>query len=277
MSIDHEELKQNTLSTFTKIRGKIAELSDQENDAFIATIDDICSRLKNTENTEEIKAVASYALPSVTETSKLLKSKAAHAERQTKDLNILIEGHAALKTENTALKEKNLHLAELSVTDDLTQLPNRRGLVQLLKGELAKRQRNYAEHFGADYLAEHPEGTEKTPLSAEHKASAEATSAIAYDPNKKVVILFIDIVDFKSVNDDYHYEYGNELLKGIAQELKSKKRTGDIVGRLGGDEFVAIFNGIEKENLLKAIERFEDAVKNTTIQAMGETIFREMR
>lgn len=53
-------------------------------------------------------------------------------------------------------------------------------------------------------------------------------------------LLFIDLNDFKQINDDHGHAAGDQLLTIAAQRLKSSLRTCDIIGRPGGDEFVAL-------------------------------------
>lgn len=53
-------------------------------------------------------------------------------------------------------------------------------------------------------------------------------------------LLFIDLNDFKQINDDHGHEAGDQLLTIAAQRLKASLRPCDIIGRPGGDEFVAL-------------------------------------
>ncbi|MEI8617208.1 GGDEF domain-containing protein [Pseudoalteromonas sp. B193] len=53
--------------------------------------------------------------------------------------------------------------------------------------------------------------------------------------------MYIDLDDFKQINDNYGHAVGDEALCKVAASLKSIVRTSDAVGRLGGDEFVRTF------------------------------------
>ncbi|XLQ20677.1 MAG: GGDEF domain-containing protein [Candidatus Moraniibacteriota bacterium] len=75
-------------------------------------------------------------------------------------------------------------------------------------------------------------------------------------------IIFIDIDDFKSVNDTMGHDVGDGVLVEFAKALRKCSRSGDFCIRLGGDEFVVLFSNIDSyENLVIFANRLSDFVE----------------
>ncbi len=60
--------------------------------------------------------------------------------------------------------------------------------------------------------------------------------------------MFIDLDDFKNINDSHGHEAGDEVLKTIATRRVANARDGDTVGRHGGDEFLCLHTEVEHEH-----------------------------
>ncbi len=114
----------------------------------------------------------------------------------------------------TESKEAQAEINRLVYFDPLTQLPNRRMLQDRIAHALA------ASNRGAYYGA----------------------------------ILFIDLDNFKSINDTRGHDYGDLLLIEVGKRLRSAVREGDSVARLGGDEFVVLLEGLGVNAVEAAIQ-----------------------
>lgn len=104
-------------------------------------------------------------------------------------------------TQNKAAEEE---IRQLAFYDPLTQLPNRR-------------------------------------LLLEHLAHAQAKSARTLNEG---ALLFIDLDNFKTLNDTFGHDTGDLLLQQVAERLTACVREGDTVARLGGDEFVVMLEDL---------------------------------
>jgi diguanylate cyclase (GGDEF)-like protein len=68
-------------------------------------------------------------------------------------------------------------------------------------------------------------------------------------------VLFIDLNDFKPINDQYGHEVGDMVLKYFAQQVETVKRNSDHFFRLAGDEFVYVLNNVDNEEEFKVFYR----------------------
>jgi diguanylate cyclase (GGDEF)-like protein len=85
-------------------------------------------------------------------------------------------------------------------------------------------------------------------------------------------ILFIDIDHFKSVNDTYGHQAGDEVLKLVAKTLEMNIRKDDFVGRFGGEEFIVLLKNINKKNLFIIAEKIRMLVQNSVSFYNDQTI-----
>jgi len=69
-------------------------------------------------------------------------------------------------------------------------------------------------------------------------------------------LIFLDLNDFKQVNDEYGHKVGDEVLLECAKRLQKLTRSGDVVARLGGDEFVILLNnlGLSRGKALQIVD-----------------------
>ncbi|MGI9508041.1 MAG: putative bifunctional diguanylate cyclase/phosphodiesterase, partial [Geminicoccaceae bacterium] len=113
------------------------------------------------------------------------------------------------------LKAAERRLNQLALTDPLTGLPNRRGLIEQL-GRVVNRE---TETIGSSVTA----------------------------------VLFIDLDNFKWINDTYGHEAGDSLLVEVGERLRLCVRVNDFIARLGGDEFAVICYRLDSQKKVEHV------------------------
>ena len=109
------------------------------------------------------------------------------------------------------------------------------------------------------YMAHHDELTDLPNRVRFHEKLKEALSLDR--EKKRVAVLYLDLDRFKKVNDTLGHAVGDDLLKTVADRLRSCVREVDTVARLGGDEFAIIQPAIEQpRNVAVFADRILDAV-----------------
>ena len=152
--------------------------------------------------------------------------------RRTPDGRLLVDGIVADVTERKLaadeLAEAQRQLTHIAYHDSLTGLPNRAAFEERLHATLER-------------------------CAREHCASA---------------VLFIDLDNFKLINDSFGHAAGDELLQAVAGRLSRATRGGDMVARQGGDEFLILIADIESE---------DRAPKPEEAQTAAEAVARKIR
>lgn len=153
----------------------------------------------------------------------------------------------ALSTEVTAAKDETAAYArgleeevalrtqqmkELTLTDDLTGVNNKRAFGEHAKREMAGAQR----------------------------------------ANRELSLLYIDINDFKLLNDTLGHQVGDDLLVKVACHLKGACRESDIVCRLGGDEFCVLMPDVPAASALNIAERFAELMYEEAGSPVGASV-----
>jgi diguanylate cyclase (GGDEF)-like protein len=144
----------------------------------------------------------------------------------------LRQGREELASINETLREKNVELHEISITDSLTGLYNRKHLMETLDKEVSRSQRH------------------------SHSFS----------------LLVIDIDHFKKYNDTYGHLAGDEALSRLASVFKESIRSSDYAARYGGEEFIIMLPEIGPEQGVEAAERIRHKVAEEIFNGDGESI-----
>jgi diguanylate cyclase (GGDEF)-like protein len=102
---------------------------------------------------------------------------------------------------------------------------------------------------------------ELTGLPNRCQIQAQVERALGEDKNV-FALAFLDIDNFKHINDYYSHETGDALLEKVSQRIIANIRSTDMLARIGGDEFLLLLNPIETRAQISAfITRFLDALK----------------
>ncbi len=81
--------------------------------------------------------------------------------------------------------------------------------------------------------------------------------------NWKVYVVFMDLDNFKVINDVLGHKEGDEALKKVAEILKNSFRKYDIVSRFGGDEFVTVLIGNDSEDIKSILDRIRNKIESS--------------
>jgi diguanylate cyclase (GGDEF)-like protein len=135
----------------------------------------------------------------------------------------LVTAFRELQAARSELERSNKELAKLALHDALTDLPNRRQFEEELS-----RCVSYADRYNIEFA-----------------------------------VLFLDLDNFKSINDNYGHAVGDDLLKLAGTKILSKLRQEDFLARLGGDEFAIILTRLKShDNAGKVAESIVNLFKN---------------
>ncbi len=89
---------------------------------------------------------------------------------------------------------------------------------------------------------------------------------------RPLALLMIDVDHFKSVNDTYGHDIGDEVIRAVADTLQKQKRVSDIAGRLGGEEFALLLPEATLDSAVAAAERLRGLVEAQVIAVDGQHI-----
>ena len=90
---------------------------------------------------------------------------------------------------------------------------------------------------------------------------------------QKVALLFIDLDNFKTINDTLGHDIGDEVLKQTANRIRSVLRESDTPARSGGDEFTVLLEGLEQAHHVEIVARKLVRMFNKPLQVVSREIY----
>lgn len=179
---------------------------------------------------------------------RLLQASRDSLEEVSRLKDNLVSKEKSLTWFSRELQRKNLELQEVSFTDSLTGLWNRRYLEEVLASDagLVLRERSRA-----------PEG---------------ATGNIDC---RDLVFLVVDIDSFKNVNDSYGHAIGDELLRKIAKRLSGVVRKSDLLVRWGGEEFLIMTRSADRLGISVFCDRILDVMASERFELSNSISLRK--
>ncbi len=137
-----------------------------------------------------------------------------------------------MEADSRRLNDELTRVHQLSLTDDLTDLPNRRAFMRRLEDEVGRVQR-----YG------HP-----------------------------LPVVIIDIDNFKAINDQYGHSMGDNVLTTYATHVLSVFRHHDMVARYGGEEFAIVLPNTDLEGAIRAVAKVQRRAAECTFTCNGQSV-----
>lgn len=193
---------------------------------------EVCRRLKAGEKTREIAVIFISALN--TPDDKMEAFEAGGVDFISKPFDVTevltrVKTHVRLQMLQRQLREKNRELAQLAATDPLTGLYNRRSFLERL------RNCQYANNrYG-------------TPCS----------------------LLMFDLDNFKTINDQYGHNVGDQVLQTVAERTRRLLRETDVAARWGGEEFMILAPHTGQDDAVCLAERLRKCFAEESIEPVG--------
>ena len=103
-------------------------------------------------------------------------------------------------------------------------------------------------------------------------ASCETVYEVAVRSQSTLAVIYIDMDDFKKINDTYGHPGGDEVLKSFGSVVSECKRKSDLVGRIGGEEFAMVLHNTDSDGALEFSNKIRALAKNKTVTFAGQTI-----
>jgi diguanylate cyclase (GGDEF)-like protein len=205
-----------------------ATLADQvvdtigSNEEFGVVLEDVLDDLREIDEVSELENVR---WTMIREVEKMLSGHNDLADKLDSTRHYL----QLFESDSRELSDELTRVRLLSLTDELTDLPNRRAFMRRLEDEVARVQR-----YGF-------------PLS----------------------FVLIDLDHFKSINDDYGHAAGDEVLRVYSKNILSIFRHHDMVARYGGEEFAVLLPNTDSDGTVRALNKVRRRANETRWQSNG--------
>jgi diguanylate cyclase (GGDEF)-like protein len=189
---------------------------------------EVCQRLKEQPETQHIPVIFVTGRTSENDEEKGLQLGAVdYITKPIRPAIVLarVTTHITLKQQRDALQKMALH-------DQLTELYNRRYLMEAADQKIAQSRRY------------------KFPLC----------------------VLMLDVDHFKKVNDNYGHAVGDSVLKVVAEILQRQSRKDDIAARIGGEEFVLLLGQCNKPDAVKRAEQLRLEIEQANPEGIKVTV-----
>ena len=103
------------------------------------------------------------------------------------------------------------------------------------------------------------------------EATLQLEFSRAVQRDRPLSLAFIDLDDFKKINDTHGHLVGDQVLKSFATHLQEQLRGSDTVARFGGEEFVVLFPDTDEQVALAVVRRALLTISNTPMATIHDT------
>ncbi len=105
-----------------------------------------------------------------------------------------------------------------------------------------------------------------------NRGSFDSLLSEAMTGEKKFSILFIDVDHFKSINDRFGHDVGDDVLRKVSRRIENAARGNDRCGRYGGEEFVVLVAGADEQIAAAVAERHRGNIETLEIPSLGQKL-----
>lgn len=189
-----------------------------------------------------------------------LEQRAQHLDLDTDTLENLVHRHKKVHdlAREMAFTVRDGHTIEESLYDEFLAISERFiGLIESAYDALI------ASINATDPLT----GAENRSLM---NVRLEERKRVAAGKSSQAWIIMIDLDHFKSVNDDYGHEVGDQVLKGFGSLVRDHIRGDDLFFRYGGEEFLLCISGVSENTVARVAERLRKASANKAYKVKND-------